>query len=229
MSYKVSYGKPPVHSQFRKGQSGNPGGRPGPRRAAERRVQAELEELLFLSPAEFARAAPRDGFGGVAADLTRGAAGGRIAAVRLLFSFVSERGMKRPRRARLPARIRQKLERAMSQGNPEAIAAERQAQGISPAPVAQAAVSPKGSRGGTENAVARRPRLPAMRNLRELRGARGRGCASQGITSRGSAMSFDSHKGTEGRELPRLRQPAMHDLREIHDIRGPPRMCEQSI
>lgn len=116
MSYELGYGKPPVHSQYRKGQSGNPGGRPGPRRAAERCVQAELEELLFLSPAEFARAAPRDGFGGVAADLTRGAAGGRTAAVRLLFSFVSERGMKRPRRARLPARIRQKLDRAMSQG-----------------------------------------------------------------------------------------------------------------
>ena len=26
--YKVGYGKPPVHTRFRKGQSGNPGGRP---------------------------------------------------------------------------------------------------------------------------------------------------------------------------------------------------------
>jgi hypothetical protein len=26
--YKVGYGKPPVHTRFRKGESGNPGGRP---------------------------------------------------------------------------------------------------------------------------------------------------------------------------------------------------------
>jgi Family of unknown function (DUF5681) len=26
--YQVGYGKPPVHSRFRKGQSGNPRGRP---------------------------------------------------------------------------------------------------------------------------------------------------------------------------------------------------------
>ena len=27
-AYQVGYGKPPVHTRFRKGQSGNPGGRP---------------------------------------------------------------------------------------------------------------------------------------------------------------------------------------------------------
>src|SRR5215470_1395924 len=37
-SYAVGYGKPPVHTQFRKGQSGNPGGRP--RRAATERAKA---------------------------------------------------------------------------------------------------------------------------------------------------------------------------------------------
>src|SRR5215471_9656978 len=37
-AYAVGYGKPPVHTQFRKGQSGNPGGRP--RRAATERAKA---------------------------------------------------------------------------------------------------------------------------------------------------------------------------------------------
>jgi|GEM_PF-1282321 hypothetical protein len=36
--YQVGYGKPPMHTRFRKGQSGNPGGRP--RRAASERANA---------------------------------------------------------------------------------------------------------------------------------------------------------------------------------------------
>ena len=38
--YEVGYGKPPRHTQFRKGQSGNPGGRP--RRTATERANALL-------------------------------------------------------------------------------------------------------------------------------------------------------------------------------------------
>ena len=222
MSYEIGYGKPPVHSRYRKGQSGNPGGQPGPRRTAERCVQAELEELLFLSPEEFARSAARDGFGGVAADLTRGAVGGRTAAVRLLFSFVSERGMKRPRRARLPARIRQKLERAMSQGIKAAIAEKTQTQGITSARRAEVAVLPKGSRGGAENAEVKRPKLPAMRKLRDLRSGRTNRSASQGNSWLGPAVLFDSHRATEGTELRGFRYPAVCVLREIRAIRGPP-------
>ncbi len=41
--YAVGYGKPPVHTQFRKGQSGNPGGRPR-RTAAERAKALALRE-----------------------------------------------------------------------------------------------------------------------------------------------------------------------------------------
>lgn len=190
-------------------------------------MQAELEELMFLSPEEFARSVPRDGFGGVAADLTRSAAGGRTAAVRLLFSFVSERGKKRPRRARLPARIRQKLDRAMSQENPEAVAEKRQTQGITPLHRAQGRASPKGSRGGAENSEAKRPRLPAMRDLGELRGARGAACASQGITRRTPAAFYCSRRDTEGTEFRRSGHVSAHSLREIRDIRGPP--CKRSV
>jgi hypothetical protein len=226
MSYEVGYGKPPVHSRFRKGQSGNPGGRPGPRRAAERLVQAELEELLVLSPEEFARCPPRDGFADIAADLTRGAVGGNAAGVRLLLSFLSERGQERPRRARLPARIRQKLDLAMSQGISQAIAENTQSQGITPAHPAQGLVSPEGSRGGAECAQAARP-TPVLRNLRELRRAQERGSASQGIMCREPAALDGSHRAAEGTELPCSSHSAASILREIRSIRGPP--CELSI
>ena len=42
--YTVGYGKPPLHTQFRKGQSGNPGGRP-------RRTVPESAKALALQEA----------------------------------------------------------------------------------------------------------------------------------------------------------------------------------
>jgi len=43
-SYAIGYGKPPMHTRFRKGQSGNPGGRP-------RRAVAERAKVLALREA----------------------------------------------------------------------------------------------------------------------------------------------------------------------------------
>jgi hypothetical protein len=50
--YEVGYGKPPVHGQFRKGQSGNPGGRkPQPPEAAAAAEGAERAKALVLQEA----------------------------------------------------------------------------------------------------------------------------------------------------------------------------------
>ncbi len=38
--YKVGPGKPPLHTRFKKGQSGNPGGRPLPARGRKGRAGA---------------------------------------------------------------------------------------------------------------------------------------------------------------------------------------------
>ena len=44
--YDVGYGKPPVHSQFKPGQSGNPKGRPKGTRNFKNDLEAELSERL---------------------------------------------------------------------------------------------------------------------------------------------------------------------------------------
>jgi Family of unknown function (DUF5681) len=44
VAYAVGYGKPPLHTRFRKGQSGNPGGRP-------RRIATERAKALALREA----------------------------------------------------------------------------------------------------------------------------------------------------------------------------------
>ena len=43
-AYEVGYGNPPIHTRFRKGKSGNPGGRRGPPTATERAKALLLEE-----------------------------------------------------------------------------------------------------------------------------------------------------------------------------------------
>jgi hypothetical protein len=45
--YKVGYGRPPRHTQFRKGQSGNPGGRP--RRSPRERMKALALQEAYRS------------------------------------------------------------------------------------------------------------------------------------------------------------------------------------
>ena len=58
--YAVGYGKPPVHTRFRKGRSGNPGGRP--RQAATERAKAlalqEAYRTITVKEGGRARALP---------------------------------------------------------------------------------------------------------------------------------------------------------------------------
>jgi hypothetical protein len=46
--YAIGYGKPPVHSRFRKGRSGNPKGRPKGRANLKTDLLAELAETIVI-------------------------------------------------------------------------------------------------------------------------------------------------------------------------------------
>lgn len=45
-SYTIGRGKPPLHTRFKKGQSGNPSGKPGPAKLARQRFQRALIAAL---------------------------------------------------------------------------------------------------------------------------------------------------------------------------------------
>jgi hypothetical protein len=49
--YSVGYGKPPKHSRFKPGQSGNPKGRPKGARGFKAELDAELRQLITVTEA----------------------------------------------------------------------------------------------------------------------------------------------------------------------------------
>ena len=49
--YKVGHGKPPVHSRFKKGQSGNPNGRPKGTKNLKTDLAEELAEQILVTEA----------------------------------------------------------------------------------------------------------------------------------------------------------------------------------
>lgn len=49
--YRVGYGKPPKHSRFKPGQSGNPKGRPKGARGFKAELDEELKQLITVTEA----------------------------------------------------------------------------------------------------------------------------------------------------------------------------------
>ena len=97
-----------MHSRFRKGQSGNPGGRPGPRRAVDIRLEEEIAAALIRPPEILARSEPRSLFALLAKDLALSCQTDP-AGIELIRALIRVPGRKRPRRKYMPAGMKRTL------------------------------------------------------------------------------------------------------------------------
>ena len=86
--YAVGRGKPPAHTRFKKGQSGNPGGKPGPAKLLKARFQRALYEALEKKTMDVALAKPENALASVARQLTLDAMAGSTGAQRLMLSLL---------------------------------------------------------------------------------------------------------------------------------------------
>jgi hypothetical protein len=88
-SYEVGYRKPPRHTQFQKGQSGNPGGRP--RRPARRLDELALYEAYRATIVmEDGRAVPMPAIQAVLRSQLQSAAGGNVRAQRDILAMIRD-------------------------------------------------------------------------------------------------------------------------------------------
>ncbi len=88
--YAVGRGKPPVHSRFEKGQSGNPGGKPGKVKTFEQRMRAAVETALNTGIYSLVLADTKDSFTNMVNQLVIDAAGGNAQARKFLFELIQK-------------------------------------------------------------------------------------------------------------------------------------------
>lgn len=85
-TYEVGYGKPPPHTRFKKGQSGNPEGRPKSPKTFDSKIAQELDALLTINmDGEQTTVTRREA---VVLRLIKKALGGDARSLRLLLSHI---------------------------------------------------------------------------------------------------------------------------------------------
>jgi hypothetical protein len=89
-SYEVGYGKPPRHTQFKKGQSGNPGGRPRGRTAGRFQELVLQEAYRPVVVMEDGRAEPVPAIQAVLRSQIELAAGGNVRAQRAILTMIRD-------------------------------------------------------------------------------------------------------------------------------------------
>jgi hypothetical protein len=88
--YAVGYGKPPVNRRFKKGQSGNPTGRPR-RKERTPHIEPALKNALsrLVTVNENGKVSQITKFDAVITQLVNKAASGHVPSIKLLMSFVA--------------------------------------------------------------------------------------------------------------------------------------------
>jgi hypothetical protein len=88
--YTVGRGKPPVDSQFKKGQSGNPGGKPRAARTIQNRWRVSLEAALMMPYPELEGAKPRTAQDEVVRSIVRSAVRGKHQATKTIMELTEK-------------------------------------------------------------------------------------------------------------------------------------------
>jgi hypothetical protein len=86
--YPVGYKKPPVHTRFKPGQSGNPRGRPKRKPTESERLRKVLESRLPITENGKKKSLPVSEV--VLKQLGKQSAEGKLAAIRLLFKIMEQ-------------------------------------------------------------------------------------------------------------------------------------------
>ncbi|HEX4158670.1 MAG TPA: DUF5681 domain-containing protein [Rhizomicrobium sp.] len=87
-TYTVGRGKPPLHTRFQKGQSGNPSGKPGPAKLAKQRFERALYAALEASETELEQSQPEKIVAGIARRMALDAVAGRMSALKLVLTLL---------------------------------------------------------------------------------------------------------------------------------------------
>jgi len=85
-TYSVGRGRPPLHTRFQKGRSGNPSGKPGPAKLAKMRFQQALLAALERRTEDLEASKPGNGLETMAKRMALDATAGRMPAVRLVLA-----------------------------------------------------------------------------------------------------------------------------------------------
>ena len=124
--YRVGYGRPPWHTRFRPGQSGNPAGRPKVPQTLASDLREELEEMITLGDGDAERTVSRQR--AILASLTAKALEGDPKAIAMVLDLVQRMAAEEPgedilfgetTRQRLARKI-ERLAASMEQEGPDA-------------------------------------------------------------------------------------------------------------